>query len=314
MKRKKTVLKFFNIAQYRQEEEFLSSMHEEGWRLTKITFPGFYHFEECEPEHAMYRLDYNQEGIKYKTEYVQMFSDCGWEYLFDFVGYSYFYKKGENGQENEEIFCDDSSRLDMMKRVLKGRIVPMLLLFACVILPQLFMNTLGYGSGSIVQDILSVTFLVLAVLYLSIFGITAYQFYKYEARVSEDAGIKYKYYGIFGFMLLIMVCIGISFYISKRSVYSISERTDGFTITAKQLNRSIAMEYNLKMGDIIAVSHDYGGGEIFLRVGEENEDPVFYGNSYGSFGDFTLEIQEDGRYKIECCGRKAKGVISFVIK
>ena len=92
MKNNKTVYKYFSIPHYRKEEEYLSSMHEQGWRLTKVTFPGFYHFEKCEPESVSYRLDYNQEGIRNKDEYVKMFADCGWEYLFDFVGYSYFGK------------------------------------------------------------------------------------------------------------------------------------------------------------------------------------------------------------------------------
>ena len=65
MKNRKTELKFFTIPQYRKEEEYLSSMHEKGWKLTKITFPGFYHFEKCEPARVTYRLDYNQEGVRY---------------------------------------------------------------------------------------------------------------------------------------------------------------------------------------------------------------------------------------------------------
>lgn len=315
MGNKKVVFKLFTIVQYRQEEDFLSSMHEKGWKLTKITFPGFYHFEACEPAKVTYRLDYNQEGIKNKMEYVQMFSDCGWDYLLDFVGYSYFCKEGSMDQENEEIFCDDASRYDMMKRVLKGRIAPLIILFVCVILPQLFMNTLKYGKGSTIQDGLSITFLLLAVLYLFLFGVTAYQFYQYEQNLLlEDPGLKYKYYGIFILILLLVMCIGTTFYFAKRSIYSISERADGFTIEAEQLNKHIAREYNLKKGDLIAVSHDSDGGEIFIRIGEENKEPVFWGNSYDEFDDFTVGIQEDGCYKIECSGRKAKGVIRFKIQ
>jgi len=41
---------------------------------------------------VVYQLDYNQEGRSHKEEYIQMFTDCGWEYLQDFVGYSYFRK------------------------------------------------------------------------------------------------------------------------------------------------------------------------------------------------------------------------------
>lgn len=156
MEDKKVVFKFFSVPQYQQEEKYLSSMHEKGWKLAKITLPGFYHFERCEPGKVTYRLDYNPEGVKNKSEYVQMFSDCGWEYLFDCAGYSYFCKEGSASQEREEIFCDDSSRLDMMKRVFKGRIIPLIPLFAGVILPQLFMNTMGYGGGSEIQDIVSI--------------------------------------------------------------------------------------------------------------------------------------------------------------
>lgn len=315
MENKKTVFKFFTIFQYRQEEEFLSIMHEQGWRLAWITFPGFYHFEKCEPKKVTYRLDYNQEGLKNKMQYVQMFSDCGWGYLFDFAGYSYFYKEGSDTQEREEIFCDDASRFDMMKRVFKGRIVLLIILFACMILPQFFVNTIGYGGG-VVQDILSVTLMILAVVYLILFSTTAHWFYQYEKEASPDkAGIKYKYFAVFISILLILITIGTMFYFAKRSVYLVSEQSGGFTIEAEQLNKSVVMEYNLRKGDVIAVdSRGLERGELFIRVGIENQDPIFYGNSYGSMGDFTVEIQEDGCYRIECSGRGAKGVISFAIR
>ena len=59
----KTVFKFYTIPEYRKEEEFLSSMHRQGWKFTKVTFLGFYHFEQCEPENVTYRQDYNQDGV-----------------------------------------------------------------------------------------------------------------------------------------------------------------------------------------------------------------------------------------------------------
>ncbi len=315
MEDKKTAFKFFTIFQYQQEEEFLSSMHAKGWKLTKITFPGFYHFDSCEPQNVTYRLDYNQEGINNKTDYVQMFSDCGWNYLFDFVGYSYFYKKGANNQEREEIFCDDASRLDMMKRVFRGRMIPLIILFVCVILPQLFTYIFGYGLSGRFQDLFSITFMILAILYLIIFSAMSYQFYQYQKQISPiSSGIKLKYLGIIILILLIIINIGIFFYLTKRSVYSISERADGFTLTAEQLNKPVIMEYRLKKGDCISVSHQHDGGELSIRIEEEHEYPVFYGNSYNGFGDFTVEIQEDGDYRIECSGRGAKGAIRFDIE
>ncbi len=51
----------------------------------------------------IYQLDYNQEEINYKEEYVQIFQDCGWEYLTDFVGYSYFRKDANKMKEEDEI-------------------------------------------------------------------------------------------------------------------------------------------------------------------------------------------------------------------
>lgn len=50
--------------------------------------------KKCEPEKVIYQLDYNQEGMKNQMEYVKMFEDCGWEYLLEFAGYSYFQKTG----------------------------------------------------------------------------------------------------------------------------------------------------------------------------------------------------------------------------
>ena len=143
MREKKTALKFFTVCQYQQEEDYLSTMHAQGWQLAKIIFSCFYQFEQCEPKKVAYRLDYNQEGLANKTEYVQMFSDCGWEYLFEFCGYSYFRSQSERSRGQEEIFCDDASRLDLMKRVLRGRMIPLIVMFVLVILPQFAVTTLG---------------------------------------------------------------------------------------------------------------------------------------------------------------------------
>lgn len=79
----------------------------------------------------------------------------------------------------------------------------------------------------------------------------------------EEAGVKYKYYGIAIFILAIAVGIVICFCFSKRSDHSALGNGDGFAIEAEQLN---------------------------------------------------TYVEEDGRYIIECSGRRAKGVIRFAIK
>ncbi len=138
----KKQFRYFTIFEYEKEQEYLRKMHRSGWKLVKVSGFGMYHFEECPPEDVVYQLDYNQDGLAHKDEYVKMFEDCGWEYIQDYVGYSYFRKAVSDDGTAEEIFCDDESRLQMMQRVLKGRMVPLLVLFFALMLP-LFIMTLS---------------------------------------------------------------------------------------------------------------------------------------------------------------------------
>ena len=84
-------------------------MHKKGWKFVKVSLGGLYGFEACEPEDVVYQLDYNPDGVKHQNEYLQMFKDCGWEYMQDFVGYSYFRKPVSEMDGDESIFCDDES-------------------------------------------------------------------------------------------------------------------------------------------------------------------------------------------------------------
>ena len=80
MKKAKKEYRWFNIMEYEKEEKYLSKRHQEGWKFKRVTFPGIYTFERCEPEKVIYQLDYNKEGIKHQMEYVRMFEDCGWDH------------------------------------------------------------------------------------------------------------------------------------------------------------------------------------------------------------------------------------------
>ena len=310
----KTEFKWFTVPQYRREEEYLSTMHRNGWKLTKVGFPGFYHFEQCQPENVSYRLDYNQEGIAHKAEYVQMFADCGWEYLFDFVGYSYFRKASDQVETNEEIFCDDESRLDMMKRVMKDRVVPLIVIFFGVILPQYALNSFGHRGRGIVQDMLSVCFLILGLIYILFFGSFSVQFFQYEKSIYPEKSIKGKYIGIFAGLAICTALMGYIAFDFFSSDYKLEDWANGFTIEAESLSKSIVKEFDLKKGDTVWVHHQGDGGRLYISIGKENEEPVFYGNTYASFDDFAVEIQEDGLYRIECSGKRAKGTVEFTIE
>lgn len=140
--------KFFTIFQYEQEQDYLRKMHASGWKFVKVSGLCVYHFEKCAPEDVVYQLDYNKEGIAHKDEYVKMFSDCGWEYLQDYMGYSYFRKAASDAAGAEEIFCDRESRLQMLGRVFKGRALPLLALLLCAVAPGFFRSLYG-GAGPI---------------------------------------------------------------------------------------------------------------------------------------------------------------------
>lgn len=175
MKDTKTRLKFFTIPEWKKEQDYLRQQHKNGWKFVKVNFIGSYHFEKCEPEDVIYQLDYNPEGLAHKDEYVQLFRDCGWEYLQDYVGYSYFRKSTSKMNGVEEIFCDDATRLDMIKRVFKGRIPPLLVIFFLVIIPNIFMqNHMDTPLNHVFLGVFIVLFIVYIVLFLW-FGI---QFWK----------------------------------------------------------------------------------------------------------------------------------------
>ncbi|MDO4357061.1 MAG: DUF2812 domain-containing protein [Clostridia bacterium] len=176
MKDRKTEFRYFTIADYEREQDYLRRMHSHGWKFVHVAFPGFYHFESCAPEDVIYQLDYNPEGRAQREEYVRMFEDCGWEYVQDFVGYSYFRKPAALAKADEGIFCDDDSRLDMMKRVFRGRMLPMLCVFCGIIIPQLYMQFR--------QPIrwLIYTYMALFLLYVLIFSAFAIQYWRYRNR------------------------------------------------------------------------------------------------------------------------------------
>lgn len=139
----KKEFRYFSIFNHEKEQEYLREQHRRGWKFLKVTGFGVYHFEECRPEDVIYQLDYNQEGSAHKEEYVKMFADCGWEYIQEYVGYSYFRKPAGEMNAEEEIFCDDNSRLAMLERVYKGRLLPLLVIFSACLLPQFILNFLN---------------------------------------------------------------------------------------------------------------------------------------------------------------------------
>lgn len=172
----KKTIKYFSISGYEKEQEYLREMHKAGWKLVSVSGFCVYKFEKCTPEDVIYQLDYNQEGLANKDEYVKMFTDCGWEYIQDYVDFSYFRKPAAQTDGAEEIFCDDASRMQLVERIFKGRVVPLLVLFFAVLLPGLLYNIV---CGNTFNTIL---FVAVIVLYVTVFAALAISYYKMRRK------------------------------------------------------------------------------------------------------------------------------------
>lgn len=132
----KTLVRFFTIADYEEEEVWLRSQHQGGWKLLKMVPPCFYIFEKCTPEDVAYRLDYKNNAET--GDYFQIFQDYGWEYIGRCFGWLYFRKPSSEADspQDSEIFSDNQSKIDLIDHVTKTRFVPMLLIFLCCFLPN----------------------------------------------------------------------------------------------------------------------------------------------------------------------------------
>ena len=168
----KKELKFFSIAKHKEEEQYLRQQHQAGWKFIKVSGLGVYHFEKCQPEDVIYQLDYNQEGSANKAEYIKIFSDCGWDYLQEYFGFSYFRKPAAEMNGEEEIFSDSSSRQDMMKRVYMGRVLPLLAIFFAILLPQFISNLVRGNYG------IAIVLGAMIMLYIVVFSYFGIRYYK----------------------------------------------------------------------------------------------------------------------------------------
>ena len=166
----KVLFRFWTITDYEEEEQFLTEQHRAGWKLRRYILPGFYIFDRCMPQEVSYRLDFDQAGYGEKAEYLQLYRDYGWEYLFDVNGFSYFRKPAGAEEEDMEIFSDNESRIEMVSRVFKYRMIPLLLIFFICVIPQICIQSFFWVErGSVYARGFTIAFSILAFLYLCLF-------------------------------------------------------------------------------------------------------------------------------------------------
>ena len=147
---RKTLVRFFTIADYEEEEIWLREQHRSGWKLVGMTPPCFYVFESCAPQDVIYRLDF--KNSRQDEEYMQMVADFGWEYFAQCVGWLYFRKPADAVEtaEEGELFSDSMSRVELVGRIVRTRLVPLAIIFLCCVIPNLLnavRGSLGGASG-----------------------------------------------------------------------------------------------------------------------------------------------------------------------
>lgn len=182
----KKTLKFFLLPDYEREEVYLTEMHKSGWKLKNIS--GFlYTFEACEPEHVVYRLDFADRKDTDMQSYIAMFREYGWEYIQDLNGYSYFRKNADGlAAADTELFSDSESRLDMMKRIIDTKLVPVWVIFVLILIPN-FIKAITHGFDDIpLHTVLTVLFTLLFCLYTYILVYCATAFAKLKKKYTKE--------------------------------------------------------------------------------------------------------------------------------
>lgn len=178
---------WFLLTDYEREEEFLRKKNKEGYRLIKTTLPGIYTFEKCEPEDVIYRLDFNTLADSEVAEYMQIYADYGWEYITEMNDYNYFRKPASEIQldKEAEIFSDSESKLDMLKNIFQRKMIPILLVFIFLGIPQIMDMFTGFYKGAL-KDTVSVIWSILFLLYLYIFIYCGVGYFKLKKKYSHD--------------------------------------------------------------------------------------------------------------------------------
>lgn len=164
------LFRFWTIMDYEEEEQFLREQHQNGWRFKRYLLPGFYFFDRCTPEDVVYRLDFDQAGTGEKLGYLQLYRDYGWEYLFDVNSFSYFRKPADIIEDDLEIFSDNESRLEMIGRIYRRRMIPLMIIFLCCVVPQLIIQSNNWlDRGDAGARAFTLIFLVFFMLYVWLF-------------------------------------------------------------------------------------------------------------------------------------------------
>lgn len=148
----KIEIRAFFLTEYEEERAYLEERHRQGWKLTCV-FPYVFCFEACEPEEYVYEIDFTPMGGKQREQYLAMCEDYGWEHVQDLMQFSYFRRKADETQQREQqgLFSDNASKLELAQRIFHRRMLPLSLLLL-VSLPLMVLRVI-FGSPMKAPDI-----------------------------------------------------------------------------------------------------------------------------------------------------------------
>lgn len=175
-------MRIFTIADFKEEEQWLRKMHKSGWKLVNTQAPCFFYFESCEPEDVVYQLDFRNRRDGDGVEYRQIFQDCGWEYVYSCMSFHYFRKPVSRMEEEEEIFSDNISRIDLLGRIWKWRMMPIFVMFFGCVLPQIHQTV----TGGTYADVFFWLYFVLLFLYIWLILHVGVKFFRMKRRLGRS--------------------------------------------------------------------------------------------------------------------------------
>jgi len=80
----------------------------------------------------------------------------------------------------------------------------------------------------------------------------------------------------------------------------------------ENLNSKKMYSLNFKKEDIIVLEIEKEEGSIDIVIYDQNENEIYRGNG-NLVKKFTIDIKNDGKYRIEIDGNRAKGSLKFLI-
>jgi len=120
MNDRKIIKRNFPISDFEEEQAFLMSQHADGWRFVSIKGKK-YNFEKCDGEASVYQIDFNPD-VRQKDEYIQLYTDFGWQFIAEKDGRFYFSKSAMCSDENN-IFSDRETKAVMCCKIIKRKLI-----------------------------------------------------------------------------------------------------------------------------------------------------------------------------------------------